>query len=343
VTGREDRTVLCVDPDDATAAIFEERPGFTVVAAGSIESARDAADFRDVDCVVAEYELADGTAFDLFEVVRESAPNAGCVLFTAAGHTEIDPGAVRNAVAEYLPKGGRNAETRLVETVEMIVDDRTQVGFPLPPDENERLEALSAYDVRDYDAMAAFDRLSTLVASHFDVSIAFIGLIGEVEERFVACHGADWTTLAREDSICTYAILDEEVTVVEDVREDPRFRYNETPERQDVRSYAGANITTPGGEVVGELCLIDDEPRSYTVQEQGDLQLFADEVAEQFELRRRLGEVEASDGAAADGGRRPGWTVRGAPDGTDRTGGVGADRQAGDGPDSPPEGGGDCV
>lgn len=97
----------------------------------------------------------------------------------------------------------------------MIVDDRTQVGFPLPPDETERLEALSASDVRDYEAVASFDRLTTLVANHFDISIAFVGLIGEAEERFVACHGADWTTLAREDSICTYAILEEEVTVVD--------------------------------------------------------------------------------------------------------------------------------
>jgi len=298
--------VLCVDPDDATAAAFEERPGFAAVAAGTIESAREAAEFRDVDCVVAEYELADGTGFDLFETVRENAPNAGCVLFTAAGHTEIDPGAVRNAVAEYLPKSGRNAEERLVETVEMIVDDRTQVGFPLPPDESERLEALSAYDVGDYEAVASFDRLTTLVATHFDISIAFVGLIGEAEERFVACHGADWTTLAREDSICTYAILEEEVTIVEDVREDPRFRHNEALKQRDVRSYAGANITTPDGQVLGELCLIDDEPRSYTAQERAELQLFADEVAEQFELRRRLGELEAAAGGsrspAGDGG-----------------------------------------
>jgi len=308
--------VLCVDPEGQPAPLFADRDGFAVVTAASVAAARDAAAERPVDCVVAEYDLPDGTGFDLFEAVREHSPNAGCVLYTDVSHEEIDPGAVRDAVAEYLPKGGRNAGERLVETVELIVDDRTQVGFPLPSDEDERLETLRAYDIEGYQAVEAFDRLSTLVANHFDIRIAFIGLIGEREERFVACHGADWQRLEREDSICTYAILEEAVTVVEDVREDPRFEHNEALEARDIRSYAGANITAPDGQVVGELCLIDDEPRTYTERERADLQLFADEVAEQFEFRRRLGALERDGEVAADGG---GGTAAGSSEGGETT------------------------
>lgn len=298
MSDRGERTVLCVDPDAETATLFDEADEFQVLTATSSEAAAELIGSHDIDCVVAEYELGENTGFDLFESVRQSSPNAGCILFTTTGHDEIDPGAVRNAVAEYLPKSGRNAEERLLETVRTITAERTQVGFPLPPDEDERLQTLAAYDVTDYEAVEAFDRLSTLIANHFAIRVAFIGLISETEERFVACHGADWDPIDREDSICTYAILDDDITVVEDVGEDPRFEHNETLEEKQIRSYAGANITAPDGQVIGELCLIDDEPRSYSAEERTDLQRFADEVSEQFEFRRRLRETDV----AADGG-----------------------------------------
>jgi GAF domain-containing protein len=294
VTNGDDLIVLCVGTDD-TASVFTDRAHLDAHAVADIEAALSAAETLAVDCVVAEYELPDGTAFDCFEAVRASHPNAACILYTSADHTDIDTDAFRDTVAELLPKGGPNAEDRLVDMVRNAVVNRTQVGFPLPTDEDDRLDALADYDVESLAALDTFDRLSSLIASHFDISVAFVGLVHEVEERFIACHGADWETMDREDTICTYAILDDDVTVIENVQDDPRFEYNETLKQLDIRSYAGANITSPDGTVLGELCLIHDEPRSYTDEELADLQLFADEVAEQLELRRRL---------AADGGEQ---------------------------------------
>lgn len=291
MTDGEELTVLCVDPDstsrDRTVSTFEERAHFRVLAASDRTQALELAESDALDCVVSAYRLPDGTAFDLFEAVRERQPNVACVLFTDLGHTEIDSAAFRDTVAEYLPNDGENAHDRLVDVVRNTVVNRTQVGFPLPPDEDERLDAVAEYDVAHLRAVDTFDRLSALIASHFDIRVAFVGLVDEVDEQFIACHGAEWETLAREDSICTYAILEEDVTVVEDVQADPRFEYNRTLEELDIRSYAGANITVDG-QVVGELCLIDDEPRTYTEAEREDLRLFAQEVSEQLVLRRRL-------------------------------------------------------
>jgi len=98
----------------------------------------------------------------------------------------------------------------------------------------------------------------------------------------------DWETLSREDSICTYAMLEDDVTVIEDVQADPRFEHNETLKALGIRSYAGAKIEAPNGQVIGQLCVTNEQPRSYTEAERADLALFADEVAEQLELRRRL-------------------------------------------------------
>ena len=53
--------------------------------------------------------------------------------------------------------------------------------------------------------------------------MAAIGPIDEQEERFLACYGADLDTLSRQETVRTYAILEEEVTVIEDLAADPRF------------------------------------------------------------------------------------------------------------------------
>jgi len=294
VPGRDTRAVLCVDPDGETATRLDE-PGFEILTAGTMQAARDCLAKHDIDCVVAEYEFPDGTAFQLFDEARAIHPNVGCVLFTDAGHDEIDSQTAGDTVTEYLPRGGPASDERLREMVRRIVDDWSQVGFPLPPAEDERLETLAAYDLPDLDTAEAFDRLTALVAEHFGVSVAFIGLLEEESEQFIACHGAEWNQLTREDSICTYAILEENVTVIENVQEDPRFEHNDRLKELDIRSYAGANLTVADGTTIGELCLIDDEPRSFTDAEREDLRLFADEVTEQLEFRRRLGVADLED------------------------------------------------
>jgi CheY-like chemotaxis protein len=293
VTDGDDLTVLCVDPENeprqTTVAAFQDRESFRALCATDVADAVDTVTTTGIDCIVAEYDLQDGIAFELFGRARESHPNLVCILFTDRARGDIDSEAFQKTVAEFLSKGGPNARDRLVDMVRNAVINRTQVGFPLPPDEDERLDTLDEYDLEDLSAVESFDRLSKLIASHFDVAVCFVGLLDAAQERFVSCHGADWETLAREDSVCTYSIIADGVTVIENVQADPRFEHNETLKELNIRSYAGADLTAPDGAVIGELCLIHDEPRGYTDAELADLQLFAEEVSEQLELRQRLG------------------------------------------------------
>jgi GAF domain-containing protein len=148
--------------------------------------------------------------------------------------------------------------------------------------------ALAEYDVDELSALATFERLTALMTAHFDIDVAFVGLVDAHEERFVACEGANWRTLAREDSICTHTILSDDVMVVEDTHDDPRFAAVDRLDELDIRSYAGARITDAEGTAIGAVCCIHGEPRSYTGPERADLRRFADEVEEQLHLRRRL-------------------------------------------------------
>lgn len=298
-------TVLHVDPDEATrdsvSGEVATESDMTLYGVDTIGEAMQRSDTTDIDCVVAEYELSDGTAFELFEQVRATHPDAACILYTESGFEDIDTTGTDDTVVEFLSKRIPGTEERITGLIRDVVADRMQVGYPVPDNEDERMEALAEYDqayaeelLGELASATSFDRITELVKSRFDADVAFIGVIHAHEERMVACQGAQWSMLDRENTICTYSMLEDDVMVIPDVDEDPRFKHNDRLKELGIRSYAGANLTTPDGHVIGQLCVTDSEPKTYDFEDRHDLKLFADEVMEQFELRRRLPPEEAT-------------------------------------------------
>lgn len=291
MTGPE-LTVVCADGDRADRAATTdaiEAPGISVRPAASVEEV-EAAIGPAVDCVVTGFSLADGDAYDVVDVVRDASPDISVIVFTDVSPGNLPRPDASDVIVEYVGKETPEAHDRLRSLLSQVAVPGYQVAYPVPADERERIEALQTYDLDGLAATDAFDRLTKLVVSHFDIDVAFVGLVDEHEERFVACEGANWETLAREDSICTHTILSEDVMVVEDVREDPRFSANDTLVELDIRSYAGVRLTTPDGHAIGALCCTADEPRRYTDDELADLELFGEEAMEQLLLRKRLNE-----------------------------------------------------
>lgn len=290
-------TVLCVDPDDearrATGTALRDATGREVTTCPDLAGARDALTAT-VDCVVTEFELPDGTGLDLLAAVRETAPDAGVVLFTDADIDDIGTGGLDDGIVEYVPKGAPNAHARLADLVDHTVCFRTQTAYPLPESENERVGALEAYRPVLGAVEAPFDRLTTLASDLLSVPVSTIGIIDDHEQSYMACCGLDVGALPREETVCTYTILESGVTTIEDLREDPRFSDNEGLETLDLRSYASANLTTPDGQVIGTVCVFDHVPRDWTAKDGEHLRLLAAEAMEVLELHRRLHEAEAA-------------------------------------------------
>ncbi|WP_162562385.1 GAF domain-containing protein [Salinigranum rubrum] len=284
--------VLCVDADERererTTAALSAVEGLVPTPCGSVEVAVRLLASEPFDCLVTDYALPDGTGLDVVAAAREVRPDIGCVLFTDTPFADIDTGETPHAVVDHLTRESEADYEYLPRLVQHVATARTHASYPLPSNESERVAALAAYDLDGLTAIDSFDRLTALASRQFEVSFAFVGLVDAHEERFLACYGAEWDALSREDTICTYAILEDDVTVVEDVADDPRFAANEVLSSRGIRSYAGATLETPAGEPVGMFCVLDDEPRSYTEDERESLRLFAAEAAEQLELRRRL-------------------------------------------------------
>lgn len=85
--------ILYVDSDDETAGAvaddLREAGHETVTGAESVEDAVSRLADHDVDCVVTEYALPDGTGLELVDRVREVAPDTTCLLYTAADVDDI--------------------------------------------------------------------------------------------------------------------------------------------------------------------------------------------------------------------------------------------------------------
>lgn len=249
-----------------------------------------------------EYDLPDGTGVDLVSRVRNAAPDTGCILHTATDRDEVVAETPDGVVVEYADKAAPKAGARLARIVRTTATFRTQTSYPLPEDESERLGSLDDYDLEDDALRADLDRVTDLAASHFDASTASINVIHEHEQDFLTCRGADWSPTAREDSICTYTIVnDDDVTVIEDVDTDPRFEGNDTLRELGIRSYMGADLRTPTGSAIGTLCVHHDEPRGFDADDEAFLRTLADVAMNIFELHHRAGE-RADAPAAGVGG-----------------------------------------
>ncbi|GGK68908.1 GAF domain-containing protein [Haloarcula sebkhae] len=282
-------TVLCAQSDTDERAETADAlgdAGLAVEGVRSLDTLTAALD-RSVDCVVTAFDLPDGDGFDVVDAVRSVNPACVVILYTEHAPSDLPRGGPEQVV-EYVPRTVPESRERLADVAAMAAAEVTQAAYPVPETESERLSAVQRYDVDQLAAIDAFDRLTALMASHFDIDVAFVGLMDEHEERFVACEGANWRTLAREDTICTHTILSDETMVVEDTHEDPRFAEVDALKQLDIRSYAGVRITDEEGSAIGAVCCTDGEPRRYTQTEIDDLQRFADEVEEQLLLRRRL-------------------------------------------------------
>jgi len=287
------RTVLCIDTEDRISAVssaVESEEDLSAITATSVDDAIDRLETEPVVGVVTAYALTDGTGMEVISAVREQTPQTPVVLFTDVSPAEIDTASFEELVVEYLNRDLPDAHDRLGFIINDVIDHSAQVGFLTPDDEDERLEALEQYDIEELPIEESFDRITDLIAAQFDVAVAFIGLIEEDEENFLACTGADWDSLTREDTMCTHSMLQEDVMVVEDIADDKRFNKNEQLENLGIVSYAGANMTSSDGHVIGQVCVLDHESRTYSPEERHRLEQFADTAMEILELRQAVRE-----------------------------------------------------
>ncbi len=157
--------------------------------------------------------------------------------------------------------------------------------------EDDRVAALRSYRILDTPRESDFDDIVKLAAEAFRAPIAVVNLIADDRQWFKAEVGIGARELPLDVSICAHALLENDMMVVPDTREDPRFACNPlvTPDN-GLRFYAGALIRTPDNLPIGTICVLDREPRTggITPFQKLTLEVLARQVMGILELRRAL-------------------------------------------------------
>ena len=150
--------------------------------------------------------------------------------------------------------------------------------------EQLRLEAVNPFLEIDF-VKKEFQEIVDLASKLCDKPVALITLLGKDENWIKVRAGVDVEVMPRKTSFCQYAILTNELMVVEDATKDERFNDNElVQDKPNLRFYAGAPLTLGNGQNVGTLCLFDLKPGSLETIQKETLLTLARQVVYLMEL-----------------------------------------------------------
>jgi EAL domain-containing protein (putative c-di-GMP-specific phosphodiesterase class I)/GGDEF domain-containing protein len=164
-----------------------------------------------------------------------------------------------------------------------------------PLAEARRLDALHKLKLLDTPPSEAFDRITRMAASIFNLPIAAISLTDADRQWFKSRVGVEHTSIPRLRAPCGEVADSGGPLIIPDLLQDDYFRDSPLA-ASGIRYYAGAPLTTLDGHCLGAMCVLGTEPRDTSPQELTALCDLAGMVMAQIELQHALGRVDAVSG-----------------------------------------------
>ena len=113
-----------------------------------------------------------------------------------------------------------------------------------------------------------FDSITQLACQLFNVPIALLSLIDRNRLWLKSHCGLGVSEIPRDISICGHVILQDDVFVVHDTLQDPRFFDCQLVTGEPhIRFYAGYPLRAPSNHKIGTLCVIDSQPRKFSADQ----------------------------------------------------------------------------
>jgi GAF domain-containing protein len=169
--------------------------------------------------------------------------------------------------------------------------------MPLPaplaglPSETERLRALHHYNVMPAQQEAVFDELVQFTAQLFSLPISLIALVDAEEVAYKANQGLPGLQQQpREEAICAMVIRQRTPLVFTNLTQPEQLRCltamaSTAAQAKNLQFYAGAPLHTPVRHLIGTLCVIGNQPRSFGAEERQLLAQLAGLVSELITIR----------------------------------------------------------
>ena len=156
-----------------------------------------------------------------------------------------------------------------------------------PPDENARLSELHSFHVLDTPPDPEMDAILDLLLAVTGAPMGTITFVDADRQWFKSRRNISARETSRQVAFCAHGILGDDLFVVRDARDDPRFHDNPLVTGDpNVVFYAGMPLTTSNGHNVGMICVQDGRPRELDVIQESVLRRLARNVVALLELRR---------------------------------------------------------
>ncbi len=166
-------------------------------------------------------------------------------------------------------------------------------------DDRRRIEAVEDTGLLDTPPEAAFDRLASLAARVLDVPIAMITMV-DGTRTFVKSNvglpegGPIGRELPVSDSLCAFVVASKTPLAIEDGQADELYAQHPAIKSLGVRAYLGVPLIGPPGEVLGTLCAVDTQPRTWRTDAIEILSQVAESVVAEIELRKHMNQVSSA-------------------------------------------------
>jgi len=138
--------------------------------------------------------------------------------------------------------------------------------------EPDRLRALHATAQLDTPAEPTFDRMTRLASRLLQAPIAMISLLDEERQFIKSAIGLPEPWASRRElplsrSFCQYVVASAEAMIIADARQHPVLRGHKAISDPGFISYAGVPLITTEQQVVGAMCVVDTQARTWTGDE----------------------------------------------------------------------------
>jgi signal transduction histidine kinase len=155
----------------------------------------------------------------------------------------------------------------------------------------KRMVALDRLEILDTPAEPEFDDIVLLARELCQAPVALVSLVADDRQWFKARLGFPQCQTSLDQSVCKYAMSEDDVLVIPDLQQDPRTAANTlVTESPFIRFYAGAPLRDPSGVPIGSVCVIDTTARAsgLTETQKAGLTALGRQVSALLEARRLL-------------------------------------------------------
>ncbi|MFM2347042.1 MAG: hypothetical protein RL654_1795 [Pseudomonadota bacterium] len=159
------------------------------------------------------------------------------------------------------------------------------IAAPIPPDEEQRLQALERCAILDTVAEPLYDELTALAARLCAAPVAAITLVDRHRQWFKSRINVPVSETPRAISACAHTLLGDGPLVCEDAFQDERFHDNPLVAANRNRFYAGVPLRLASGERLGALCVLDHRPRRLEPAQLEMLELLGRHVSRLLDAR----------------------------------------------------------